>query len=94
MSRLIDANKLPYEDIECTDGKTYMVVNSYDVKSAPTIKAITIPDNATNGEVIMAMFPDVEVEIEGKYITLWLDEYKWLDTDYDLWNAQYEKEVE
>lgn len=57
-------------------------------------KAVVVPDDATNGEVFTAMFPNVEVEIEGKYITLWLDEYKWLDIDYDLWNAPYKKEVE
>ena len=53
-----------------------------------------IQDDATNGEVFMLIFPDAEVEIEGKYITLWLDEYKWLDIDYDWWNAPYKKEVE
>ena len=53
-----------------------------------------IQDDATNGEVFMLIFPDAEVEIEGKYITLWLDEYKWLDIDYVLWNAPYKKEVE
>lgn len=57
-------------------------------------KATVIPDDATNGDVIRAMFPDVEVEIEGKYITLWLDEYRWVDIDYDLWNAPYMKEME
>lgn len=57
-------------------------------------KATVIPDDSTNGDVVKAMFPDVEVEIEGKYITLWLDEYKWVDIDYELWNAPYEKEVE
>ena len=57
-------------------------------------KATIIPDDATNGEVFMLIFPDAEVEIEGKYITLWLDEYKWLDIDYDWWNAPYKKEVE
>lgn len=57
-------------------------------------KVIVIPDDATSGEVIMAMFPDVEVETEGKYITLWLDEYKWVDIDYDLWNAPYKKGAE
>lgn len=35
--RLIDADKLPYEDIECIDGRTYMVVNAYDIDNADTI---------------------------------------------------------
>lgn len=35
--RLIDADKLPYEDIESIDGNTYMCVNAYDIEHAPTI---------------------------------------------------------
>lgn len=35
--RLIDADKLPYEDIESIDGNTYMCVNAYDIDHAPTI---------------------------------------------------------
>jgi hypothetical protein len=42
MSKLIDANKLPYEDLECTDGRTYMVINACDIENAPTVKAIPI----------------------------------------------------
>lgn len=36
--RLIDADKLPYEDIESIDGNIYMCVNAYDIEHAPTIK--------------------------------------------------------
>lgn len=36
--RLIDADKLPYEDIESIDGNTYMCVNAYDIEHAPTIE--------------------------------------------------------
>ena len=35
--RLIDADKLPYEDIKCVDGRIYMVVNACDIDNAPTI---------------------------------------------------------
>lgn len=35
--RLIDADKLPYEDIESVDGNTYMCVNAYDIEHASTI---------------------------------------------------------
>lgn len=35
--RLIDADKLPYEDIESIDGNTYMCVNAYDIEHASTI---------------------------------------------------------
>lgn len=36
--RLIDADKLPYEDVESVDGNTYMCVNAYDIEHAPTIE--------------------------------------------------------
>lgn len=36
MERLIDANKLIYEDVECTDGNTYMVVHAPMVDAQPT----------------------------------------------------------
>lgn len=36
--RIIDADKLPYEDIESVDGNTYMCVNAYDIEHAPTIE--------------------------------------------------------
>lgn len=61
--------------------------------------AIPIPEGATNGDMIKAMFPNVEVdnaevELGGKYITLWLNKNKWEDIDYDWWNEPYKKEVE
>lgn len=34
--RLIDADKLIYEDIECTDGNTYMVIHAPQIDVAPT----------------------------------------------------------
>lgn len=34
--RLIDADDLLYEDIDCTDGRTYMVVHAPQIDSAPT----------------------------------------------------------
>lgn len=60
--RLIDADKLLYEDIECTDGNTYMTVNAYDIDNAPTVNAIIVPKGATNGDIIKALFPDIEVK--------------------------------
>ncbi len=36
--RLIDADKLPYEDIESINGNTYMCVNAYDIEHAPTVE--------------------------------------------------------
>lgn len=36
------------------------------VRAQPTVDAIVIPDNATNGDVIKAMFPNVKTWIVNK----------------------------
>lgn len=57
-----------------------------------------IPDNATNGDVIMIMFPDAEVVgIEGLEGFQCVAISIGLGTSYfalDWWNAPYEKEME
>ncbi len=60
------------------------------VKFAPTVNAIPIPESATNGDMIKAMFPNLKVEIEGTHITCWIDEHRWFAPDYDWWFAPYE----
>ena len=39
--RLIDADELEYEDIECVNGNTYMVVNAADIDNAPTVNVVS-----------------------------------------------------
>ena len=55
---------------------------------------IEIPYGATNGDMMIAMFPNLKVEIEGIHITCWIDEHRWFAPDYDWWNLPYKKEVE
>ena len=54
-------------------------------------KYIEIPDNATNGDVIMAMFPKAEVILNKKNTISWM--YKGMIKTYplDWWNAPYQK---
>ena len=64
-------------------------------------KATIIPDDATNGDMIKAMFPNAQIDYHEKsdlvdrYVTVFP---KYCDTcqDYSLdwWNASYKKEVE
>lgn len=62
------------------------------------VDAIEIPDNATNGEVIRALFPQAEVkecykDIDGKphlYRVYKLDIYPTEFTE-EFWNAPYKK---
>ena len=72
-------------------------VNCGDVKDAIE-KCRIIPDNATNGDVIEAMFPDAEIEIRESeslvYVT-WHDSRIPSGESYynrfrlDWWNAPY-----
>lgn len=54
--------------------------------------AIIIPEGATNGDVFKAMFPVLEIEIEGDQVTFWIDDYRWLSFRLDWWNAPYKGE--
>lgn len=54
-----------------------------------------IPDNATNGDVIKAIFPhyDVEIDEHKGYVRIFYDDFY---TTYPLrwWNAPYKREGE
>ena len=47
------------------------------IDSLPTVNAIVIPDNATNGEVVENLFSEEDVELFRLFMT-----HKW-------WNAPY-----
>ena len=61
-------------------------------------KIIVIPENATNGDMIKALFPnaktfEIESDKSGKVISygIWLDDDQYyFDTSW--WNASYKKE--
>ena len=59
------------------------------ILSLPSVNAIPIPEGATNGDMVMAMFPNLKVKIEGTHITCWSDKHIWFTLDYDWWNSPY-----
>ena len=88
--RLIDADKLLTKTQDYGEGQEKLIlIDPYYVKNAKTVQAIPIPDNATNGDVIKAIFPNVYSE-ECDY-----DIFITLDGDtrftYDWWNAPYKR---
>ena len=105
--RLIDANKFIEKVNRDRKHECYIhcwtaddVLKRLDSWYAPTINAIVIPDNATNGDIIKVMFPNIEAKAiktsTGGYI-----EVKYLDTTdecdatafrKDWWNASYKGE--
>lgn len=91
--KLVDVDELLSEGYECVAefDNWGEVENCEDLEEIPTVDAIVIPEGATNGEMMYAMFPDIEMWGESK------------DTlDYSLggmihrvtkswWNAPYKK---
>lgn len=51
---------------------------------------IPIPDNATNGDVIMAMFPDAEIHLDGNDVFIHHMGF-WIKCNIRWWNAPYQK---
>ena len=60
------------------------------IDDAPTVPAIPIPKNATNGDMLKAVFPEREVVEHDKHI-----EFAWGDGmdefDKGWWNAPYKR---
>ena len=56
------------------------------------IKALKlIPDNAINGDVIKALFPDFEY-VEREYLVIVKDRYYQKEFSMEWWNAPYKAE--
>lgn len=98
--RLIDADKLY---LDCTTFWGYPTVGKSQIENAPTISAVLIPEGATNGDVIKALFPNAEFDnakpfTDGRWETMNLDTENRIRATYkptqlrtyaDWWNAQY-----
>ena len=85
--RLIDADVLP--EISLFGTTEYINVNK-----APTVNAIPIPEGATNGDMIKALFPNLRVEDNGGSIYLRYPDGGWIVYDrkwWNWWNAPYKK---
>ena len=94
--RLIDAHELiknwydeyikfmTREEIESMDGI---------IENAPTINAIPIPKDATNGDMIKAIFPDVEVKERNNVYEVYFGVGTAIQFfNHQWWNAPYEQE--
>jgi len=88
------------------EGMLWTVIMSKDERTieeileyAPTIQAIPIPDNATNGDMIKALFPNAKTwevtrdDFQCTYISS-KDICGIVALPLSWWNAPYKKEVE
>lgn len=93
--RLIDAEQYRKEFLDSRDFEPMKILDFQ-----PTIQAIPISDNATNGDVMKVIFPNIEAN-EVKTDTGGYIEVKYLDTidkcdatafRKNWWNAPYKGE--
>lgn len=87
--RLIDADVLPLDNIDDANyGSNY-------IRIAPTVNAIPIPENATNGDMIKAMFPNFKItDLKNKMIKVDISESYDEYFEKTWWNSPYKRESE
>lgn len=97
--RLIDADALNIRDVSTDYNSKVMGVTESDIDDTLTINAIPIPEDATNGDVIKAMFPNgkiIKTEDGDCGYEIYLDDTysfcSWFDGLW--WNAPYKAESE
>lgn len=97
--RLIDADKLDeclqsMADLEWNKqvGSSKGLEDAIDIiYDTPTVNAIVIPESATNGDVIKAMFPNFHTNEMSH--TIWVG-YDDMSFRKEWWNAPYKTESE
>lgn len=86
--------------IRVEDAKLYLAKNYIGGKKSlgqcldevPTANAIVIPDGATNGDVIKAIFPNVKTrDNSDDFITYTFDDIVGITIEKAWWNAPYKK---
>lgn len=65
-----------------------------DEKKKRERNIIEIPDNATNGDVIKAVFPGAKLEESRLLVFMFAQDFDVSLIDRDWWNAPYDKEGE
>ena len=85
MKLIID---IPEENCKliCSDGRPFLPSYKWIKNGTP------IPDNATNGDMIKAMFPNADIEIHNITVYVIFDMHSnVISFDLDWWNAPYQK---
>ena len=98
MSRLIDVDELHKSGYECVTafdeyGEPF---NSELLDNIPTVDAIPIPNEATVGDMIKAMFPNVYtgLSVRDNEVYIMNNGERTCRFSLDLWNSPYKEESE
>ena len=84
MKLIID---IPDEDYKKINSKEKIITISCDIASAIR-NGTPIPDNATNGDVIKALFPTADISLNDSCFEGVVNKYGF---DMNWWNSPYQK---
>lgn len=94
--RLIDADRLLQRTKFYNLKNGNRAIDEIDILHAQTIQAIPIPDDATNGDMLKAMFPNMEIIDDNITVKIRLDPTRSntiITTNYNWLGAPYRREV-
>lgn len=79
------------ESIQSADLNSIETIREW-IDNAPTVPAIPIPDNATNGDMIKAMFPTAEVKEKNNCYEVYFGIGTAIQFfNHQWWNAPYKR---
>ena len=81
--------KIPEEVYKSIQDNDYCGISNSDMYNALK-NGTPIPDNATNGDVIKAIFPNSDIEEHRTYMKIVVGDYL-LPCAYQWWNSPYQK---
>lgn len=85
--RLIDADKLNPDRMT---NKGTVAISQSQIAKAPTVQAVPIPENATNGEVMMLVFDSRYKDEYTSFVHLEVGNGYFIPIPKGWWNASYE----
>lgn len=62
----------------------------YALRDYSTVPAIPIPEGATNGDVIKALFPRIKIKKFPTFLRV-IEGEEYIPMTYDWWNAPYKR---
>lgn len=96
MARYVDADKIDYRygvDVGPNLGGLRAIALKSDIDNIPPADVIPIPDRATNGDILMTMFPNAQTRevCNGELIEFTLDGVVGITITKEWWNASYSR---
>ena len=94
--RLIDADKIKFSEIDEIGGEyePYLGCSKRQIDNLPPVDTIPIPKGVTNGDMMIAIYGIVDVEVNERSVRLFPKDGGQLWVTRDWWKAPYKWEEE